>query len=506
MPGDRVERYVLIVAAAGSLAVASAAAWALRSLAAWTWQSAALLCLLAVAYFLLQRRGFILRWRSQRLVTTLDEPVVFISLVALPWPAGVAAVFLGTVFAQAAARRRPIKALFNIASYALAAALASAAFGVLTFLLAMDPLLAAVLATCIYTLSSDVLTAGVLARAEGAATAHVLRQRFLFSTMPNTLLGSTLGFVALVLWGFHPAATLALAPLAALALGFARLNAEAERTLEARQYLADMTTALIGTSDEERVVARILDACGELFHAGRAELSLAGAATPARRERSREFEGGVADGGQPLRASLLGREGGSLGELRVWPSARVRGSLGAGDGTLLRVVAGKAAAALESAGTLRELIEAHKAADAATRSQTLTRPFVRRLVLSIVSRMNAPRNVITEVGRGLAELDVRTIAEFTEGFREMGLGNLHLDRRDGESYVFTADDLLERQNRSKQPTCHLALGFVEGAVAALHGASLGSELRCQSQGHPVCVFVVQPRALPLPRSPAARRR
>lgn len=136
-----------------------------------------------------------------------------------------------------------------------------------------------------------------------------------------------------------------------------------------------------------------------------------------------------------------------------------------------------------------------KESEAALRSQTLTRPFVRRLVLSIASRMNAPRTVIAEVGRGLAaELQLKEPEEFMAAFRSLGLGTLRLEQREGESYVFSADDLLERQPRASQPTCHLALGFLEGAVAAMHGGSLGSEVRCQSQGHASCRFVVQPRS------------
>lgn len=146
-----------------------------------------------------------------------------------------------------------------------------------------------------------------------------------------------------------------------------------------------------------------------------------------------------------------------------------------------------------------------KESEAALRSQTLTRPFVRRLVLSIVSRMNAPRAVIAEVGRGLAaELQLKEMEEFIAAFRSLGLGTLRLDERDGDSYVFSADDLLERQPRASQPTCHLALGFLEGAVAAMHGGSLGSEVRCQSQGHASCRFVVQARAESAPKPVRAR--
>ena len=142
-------------------------------------------------------------------------------------------------------------------------------------------------------------------------------------------------------------------------------------------------------------------------------------------------------------------------------------------------------------------VTVHKRAEEALRSQTLTRPFVRRLVLSIVARMSAPPQVIAEVGRALAaELRMQSAEEFASAFRAMGLGNLRFVDRDGDTFRFLADDLLERQPRSRMPTCHLALGFVEGGVAAATGAgSLGSEMRCQSQGHAHCEFVVRRQEL-----------
>jgi predicted hydrocarbon binding protein/PAS domain-containing protein len=151
-------------------------------------------------------------------------------------------------------------------------------------------------------------------------------------------------------------------------------------------------------------------------------------------------------------------------------------------------------------------VSVHKRAEEALRSQTLTRPFVRRLVLSIVARMSAPPQVIAEVGRGLAgELKLDSPEDFASAFRALGLGDLRFVRRDGDTFRFVADDLLERQQRSRMPTCHLALGFVEGGVAAFTGAgSLGSELRCQSQGHAHCEFVVQRQELPVKRASARR--
>jgi hypothetical protein len=151
-------------------------------------------------------------------------------------------------------------------------------------------------------------------------------------------------------------------------------------------------------------------------------------------------------------------------------------------------------------------VTAHRQAEEAVRSQMMTRPFVRRLVLNLAGRLRVPPAAIAEVGRSLAaEAEQHGVEEFAAAFRSMGLGNLEFERREGENYIFHADDLLERRTRASQPTCHLALGYVQGAVTAIHGGlALGSELRCQSQGHPKCVFVVAPRKAVAPPKGRAR--
>lgn len=602
---SHVEHYVRAVAAVGGLAAAMAYGLAVQPGVGWSSGTLALFAVLALGYFALQRRGFIFHWRGQRLVTTFDEPVVFLGLLLLPWPAVVLVVFAGTTLVQIVSRRLYVKALFNMGALGLAASVGGAVFLLLTIGLGWFPMLAAVPAVASYTLVSDVLTAGVFARVEGVRLTTVVRQRFVVSTAPNLALGPTIGVVGYILWGYHPAALLLLLPLAALALGFGKLNAAGEREIRAREYLGSITNELVGTADEETVAKRVLAACDELFLAGYAELEVRG------RTWSRSFEGGTARTSDPIEAPIVGREG-PIGTLRVWPGVRVRRTFLKVDEALLKVVAGSIASALESAWALAGLVDVtklntaildntpagilcldaqgrvvqanrhlvglvgsdedpwgsvamdwapiradarlteavralvergqpffdleitsgvlggpvlsatgvrfergsivlvsditvHKRAEEALRSQTLTRPFVRRLVLSMVSAMNAPRSAIAEVGRKLAaEVESTDVDEFTASFRSMGLGNLRFERREGESYVFSADDLLERQNRSTQPTCHLALGFVEGAVARVHGASLGSELRCQSQGHARCEFVVQARAIELPKAPRAR--
>lgn len=153
-------------------------------------------------------------------------------------------------------------------------------------------------------------------------------------------------------------------------------------------------------------------------------------------------------------------------------------------------------------------VTARRDAEEALRRQTLTRPIVRRIVLDLVGRVGATPRAIADVGRSLAQevQGAKTPDEYAHTFRAMGLGDLRFEKADNGTYTFHADDLLERRKRSAQPTCHLALGYVEGVVATLHARhALGSEIRCQSQGHPRCVFVAQPRAIPIaPSTPTAK--
>ena len=136
-----------------------------------------------------------------------------------------------------------------------------------------------------------------------------------------------------------------------------------------------------------------------------------------------------------------------------------------------------------------------KQAEESLRTQSLTRPLVRRIVQSLTTRDKLPSFHVADAGRGLArEVQGREAEAYARAFRDMGLGGLRFERMDKDAYVFEGDDLLERQPGAFQPTCHLARGFVEGAVTNLHGAALGSEVKCQSQGHAKCVFIVKPRA------------
>lgn len=141
-------------------------------------------------------------------------------------------------------------------------------------------------------------------------------------------------------------------------------------------------------------------------------------------------------------------------------------------------------------------VTARRNAEAALRAQSVSRPLVMRIVRALSRQLDVPLVAIAEIGRHLArDLHERDIEGAVEAFCSMGLGRLQIAKHGDGVYTFVGEDLLERREGSSQPTCHLALGFLEGAVGAVHGArGLGTELHCQSLGHPQCVFVVKPRA------------
>lgn len=598
-----VEPYVYTLATLAGAATAGAFALVVQPTVEWGLMSLALLVAFTTGYVFLQRRSFVLYWRKQRILTTLDEPMVYLSIVTLPFPAAILVVFLGTIAAQAMAARKPLKSLYNIAGYTLACTVAAAVYYAATAFAHLTPLLAGLPAIFSYTLTSNLLVSGIFSRVEGEPLLKVFRQRFLLSTPLHGFLGGSFGFAAVVMASYHPLSLVLLTPMTLLALGFAKLDAGAEREILVRRRLAQMEQQLISTSDEETVVENVLVACQDMFLAGRASITLV---LPTGEERAwqHEYEGGPSDAA-PILSPIVGHDGKKLGSLTIWSRAHRKEALTEADQPLLDIVTGRAATGIERARAMRELLHlknlheeivqhvpagvvrvdqegrilqanafllralgrvdapgpeesvfaweplqqvpefysqvqgvlrgesfydyelrlsdargttlsasgvplpddkgaivlfsdvtAQKQAAEAMRSQTMTRPFVRRLVLNLVGGLNIPRETIASVGRSLArELALGDMQEYAAAFRATGLGDLHFERQEGERFFFVADDLLEKRVGASQPTCHLALGFLEGAVGSAHeGAALGTELRCQSKGHAQCVFVVQPRA------------
>lgn len=143
---------------------------------------------------------------------------------------------------------------------------------------------------------------------------------------------------------------------------------------------------------------------------------------------------------------------------------------------------------------VRDITE-RKKAEQAVRAQMMSRPLVLRIVRELARELDVPAMVIGDIGRNLArDVPQPTAEAYARAYSAMGLGHVSLEKRESDTYTFVGDDLLERRKGAAQPTCRLALGFLEGAVGTLHKArGLGAEVRCQSLGHERCVFVVKPR-------------
>lgn len=132
--------------------------------------------------------------------------------------------------------------------------------------------------------------------------------------------------------------------------------------------------------------------------------------------------------------------------------------------------------------------------ESAARQQAVTRKIVRRLLTDLAT---GPQSALQrrQLGRAVAaETESADIAAFLDGFRSMGIGEILFDRASERRYVFRGDSLIEVVPGAAHPTCHIALGYLEGAVAAVERSeTLGSEIECQAQGHASCLFVVKAR-------------
>lgn len=125
--------------------------------------------------------------------------------------------------------------------------------------------------------------------------------------------------------------------------------------------------------------------------------------------------------------------------------------------------------------------------------QAVTRDLVRRMLSG--SARGASMRIL---GRSLAQdVPARDLDDYVKAFAAMGFGAIRLEAASDGRYLIRGHDLLERREENAQPTCDMALGFLEGALTRLEGAdALGSEIHCQSQGHEACVFVVRTRRTP----------
>ena len=623
-PERALRAYVgVLVATAVAVLAASLAdlglAFAADALPLWQLGAAASL---AVAVFALQRISVPFDWGGRRMTVSVDEGVVVLALAALRPTLAVPIVLLAGLAVHAPSGRRPIKVLFNVATYTttigagawLAALVAGPAVG-------WPPLVGALLGMAVYSGGANALVARLFATLEGGRSASIFRERLALPAGLQLALGASLGVALHALWLHHPLVALSLLPVAYLAWGYMRLAAAADRKVLVYRRLVEVGHAVTGSKDPQQAAGQVLDACGELFQTGRASLTLRGRDGEPDRAWSKEFESGAAEGLPALTVPLPDPEGRPAGELTVHPSRRHRQAYSETDRELLKIVAVHAAAALGNAAALARIHElsrlhegivknapagicridgqgrilqvnapllamlgvegnvvgrdvrdlsavrscpdllvrvqsvlfghpfsdlemgveargghdrvlvvsgvplgpaerpgahgavllasdvtARREAEEASKRQMLTRPLVRRIVLSLVEDADLSRFAVAGVGRVLAsEIHSDDPRQFTQAFGEMGLGELRLVSRDGDTYRFEADDLLERRRKSLQPNCHLALGFLEGTVGRLHGGeALGSELRCQSQGHKHCEFVVKAMPPATARAPVGR--
>lgn len=133
--------------------------------------------------------------------------------------------------------------------------------------------------------------------------------------------------------------------------------------------------------------------------------------------------------------------------------------------------------------------------EADERRQLVTRRLVRHILREIGSHVGNSAQTRRELGRTMAtETEAHTLEEYLEALDAAGVGKLTVGAAEKDRYVFVGDRLLEVTPGYKEPTCHIALGYAESVVSALHGRqALGAEIACQSKGHPLCRFVISLR-------------
>lgn len=129
------------------------------------------------------------------------------------------------------------------------------------------------------------------------------------------------------------------------------------------------------------------------------------------------------------------------------------------------------------------------------KKDVVTKDVARVLLRSLRREGHENAGRMREAGKAFAKkANCPGITVYLETFAAAGLGDLKLDDEAPGRIVVSGSDLFERQSSAAHPTCHLPLGFLEGALASLTARdALGTEIQCQSMGAPRCVFVVRAR-------------
>lgn len=176
-----------------------------------------------------------------------------------------------------------------------------------------------------------------------------------------------------------------------------------------------------------------------------------------------------------------------------------RHAFGAHEVEVLQSAANLAALALENLALregLEDLVNARTTALAEAndelRRHAVARDLVRHMLGRLSQQVDVRPTTLREIGRDVAaSLGADSIASYAAAYAQMGLGRIELATTADGRHEFLGHDLLERVSFAQQPTCYLALGFLEGAVGQVEArAALGTEVACQSRGHAACRFVV----------------
>lgn len=491
---------VMGVAAAGVLAVTLWAAWVAVRVSPLDLPRVALFVGLALSSYMILSRLVLFDWRGQRVALAPDEVLVFVALLALPAPMVVLFAVPAMVIHQVRTRRTFLRAASNVAVLVLASAAGAVSFSMMQG--AGVPLFASLpLALVLYTGTTHLLVSSVFALREDAHVTTVFRERFLVPTALNLVLALSAGVAIVGLWMFHPLAPLALAPAVYLGREHIVMRARAEREERVNKRLREVSMALAGERDVDAVAQRVLETCGELLRAGRAEIVL----NEHGRERrwTKDFEGGPHPATRPLAASLSGVGGKLAGALVVHANRRTDEPYQETDGHIIGIVAAETGAAIANARALRDLDQVRQE----LMSSRVARPLVRRIVRSLMEETKADSLVLLRLGETLArEADAKEMSGLLALYGEMGLGELTQGTSSSGRREFTGKQLFEARVGARATTCYLALGYLCGTVSSAEETrresasagtkakvARGTEVTCVSRGDDACRFVVNLR-------------
>lgn len=300
-----------------------------------------------VTFIVLERLAVSFVWRGHRVTTALTETAVYMGYLILTPPVVVLLVPVARAAVHFAAKRPPIKGVFNVAHQTLAAGMGAAAFVGLTALGVPAPF-AAFVATALYSVFADTFVAALFAVMERVGVLQVYRERFLRSNALALFLGLPAGVALYALHSLHPAATFVALPILYVLVRHSRLQAAAERELGVRRRLADEARELVGTQDEEIIARQALATVEDLLAPARVQLRLADGRTWTSEAIA------PPEGRPPVVAPLIGRGKQTLGHIQAW-ARPMKPQLAEDEAALLHVVAGQAAHAFESARAMAEV-------------------------------------------------------------------------------------------------------------------------------------------------------